>query len=167
MDLKDKREYLFRKQRGKTYLSKYLEELNAILDTAKGSYQVLSLEETDRILQRSAESINKEKVLKYQLEFDHKEEFLIDCMIECNRLLSGMIYLFTGYSEDCGLAVVDTLMMLKPDFSFTSEHAGLISIISGDLSNKILLDFYEENNEYFLEIEIYGDLWGSIEPLYA
>jgi len=35
------------------------------------------------------------------------------------------------------------------------DHSGIITLISSDVKNKILLDFYEEDGLQYLEIESY------------
>lgn len=138
---------------GKQYLNKYLLELNLLTNKPVNETNLLSIIETDNI-----KFLSDEYNYKITIAFDNKSE-LADVI---SKMLNGKdcpCYLFTGYSDDCGALRIDSLESFNIDFSFNDEHSGLIRIISEDFRNKLVLDFFEENNEYSLEIEIYGKNW--------
>lgn len=159
---KARQDFLFRQQRGKQYLKDYLKELTTIFDVNSAEILILSLEETDYITEQTRSKLNREILAKEVVLFNDKERLLSIYADKCHRLLPNKIYVFTDYSKDCGVAVIDKLTRIKPTFSFDAEHGGLISILSEDLSNELILDFYEEKDEYFLEIEVLGNLWGKV-----
>lgn len=159
-----KREFLFRKQNGRTNLPKYIEELNNLLDTAKGNYQLLNLKNTDKVLQRAYQINNPKKT--FQLKFYEKDKFLQECFTKCSKKPPDKAYFYIDFSKDCGITFIDSLLMIKTDFSFSSEHAGIIVIISEDLNNKIVLDYYEENEDSIIEIELCGEEWSKVKVKY-
>lgn len=161
MNINDKRELLFRKQRGKTYLQKYFQELNTLLNKDLGEYKILDLEETDRIIN----GIKDSYCFKERIIFDQRKTYLDYYFHQYLQFNQSKVYLFTNYSIDCGITILDNLNMFKTDFDFYSEHAGLISLISEDLLTKIVLDFEEQNGQYFLEIELHGECWEKVKKL--
>lgn len=162
MNKEDKQAILFRKQRCQQHLATYLKELKAVFNVNSNEVTILNLEETDSIGEQSSGKINNNIASKKIIPFDHKENFLRFYIDNCSRLQPGNVYVFTDYSKDCGAAVFNSLKCLNPIFAFNAEHAGIISILSQDLANKLILDFYEENNKLFLEVEALGSLWGEV-----
>ena len=162
----DRKAYLFRKQRRKELMPMYLAELNAILDAVKGGYVVKETDETDIIMQAGHDNIPTEPEKKVQVRFGLKDRFLTNVFTQCNARLSGKVYLWTDYSSDCGIAEIDSIMMINPAFEFKAEHAGLIIIFSENLRNKLLLDFYEGGGENFIEAAFFGNDWGGIEIIH-
>jgi hypothetical protein len=162
MNKEEKRGRLFRKQRCKQHLAAYLKELEDIFNVNSNEVTILSLEETDSINEQSRDKLNNKISSKKIVPFDDKENFLKFYIDNCLRLQPGKVYAFTDYSKDCGAAVLNDLKCLNPIFAFNAEHTGIISILSQDLANKLILDFYEENNKLFLEVEALGSLWGEV-----
>ncbi|OMP74934.1 hypothetical protein BW716_32820 [[Flexibacter] sp. ATCC 35208] len=140
----------------------YLKELEATFNVNGNEITILSLEETDSIIEQSVDKTNNDIISKQIIPFDDKEDILRFYIDNCSRLQPNKVYVVTDYSKECGVAVLDSLIRLNPNFAFNAEHTGIISILSEDLSNKLILDFYEENDRFFLEIETAGNLWGKI-----
>ncbi len=138
---------------GKSNLNEYLRELNAITNIDVNQKDLLSIVESDKIVYDNNNDFYKAKIL-----FNDKERLLL-FIGDLLKLRDGKALLSTAYSKDCGLLEVRSLKDFNVNFRFDDEHSGLITIILKDLSNKLLLDFYEENQELYLEIETYGDDW--------
>ena len=66
-----------------------------------------------------------------------------------------------GYSEICGISELNDINHFNVDFSFEDEHTGTIILYSYDLDNELLIDFYEEYSEYYMDIELYGYRWNQ------
>lgn len=144
---------------GKSYLKEYLKELEAITNIDVSKKNLLSIVESDKVtFDRGSESY-KAKIL-----FNDKERLLI-FIGDLLELKDGEAFLSTAYSKDCGLLQLNSLKDFNVNFNFNDEHSGLITIVLKDLSNKLLLDFYEENQEQYLEIEVYGDNWSKARIL--
>ncbi len=141
---------------GRQHLVAYLKELNAITNKKVDESMLLSIVDSDKVNSTLFEECYKTRIL-----FSDKEKLLL----LIGRLISlkdGKIYLYTSYSEDCGLLKLDSLKDFNVNFNFNDEHYGLIIIILQDLSNKLILDFYEEKERYYLEIEAYGGDWSKL-----
>ena len=139
--LEQKKRRLF----GKQYLSEYQEVINKI---TKNDFKILSIVETDKL-------IEKESKLKLRFSkkilFNDKEE--LKSIIFNNFNTNDSVYIFTSLSRDCGAVLIDSIIYFN--FNFMDDHSGIISLISSDVKNKILLDFYEEDGLQYLEIESY------------
>ena len=141
--LEQKKRRLF----GKQYLIEYQEVINKI---TKNDFKILSIVETDKL-------IEKESKLKLRFSkkilFNDKEE--LKSIIFNNFNTNDSVYIFTSLSRDCGAVLIDYIIYFNFNFNFMDDHSGIISLISSDVKNKILLDFYEEDGLQYLEIESY------------
>ena len=139
--LEQKKRRLF----GKQYLSEYQEVINKI---TKNDFKILSIVETDKLI----EKVSKLKLrFSKKILFNDKEE--LKSIIFNNFNTNDSVYIFTSLSRDCGAVLIDSIIYFN--FNFMDDHSGIISLISSDVKNKILLDFYEEDGLQYLEIESY------------
>lgn len=144
---------------GKSNLNEYLKELEAITKINVSQKDLLSIVETDKVIFDRDDKSYKAKIL-----FNDKERLLI-FIGDLFKLKDGKAFLSTAHSKDCGLLEMNSLKDFNVNFNLNDEHSGLITIVLKDLSNKLLLDFYEENEEQYLEIEVYGDDWSKARIL--
>lgn len=154
MDINNNETYEQKKRRlsGKiNFMSEYLQILNRILKMKITTNQLLSIVETDNFL-----SSNKKwnKVYKKTIPFEQKNELrrIIHSTIQ-NESIPYLVYL--NQSLLCGLCIIPNLYVFNWNFKFNDEPYGLIIFIRKDGKEKIVLDFYEEDLEYFLDIIIY------------
>ncbi len=142
---------------GKQHLSEYIRELNALTKIEVTPNMLISIEESDKVV-----NFNRNYSNKGIIDFINKQKLslLINELIEYKDI---PCYLFTAYSNDCGLLKLESIKDFNENFNFQDEHSGFIKIILEDLSNEMILDFYQENNKHLLEIEIYGEDWAKAE----
>ena len=141
--LEQKKRRLF----GKQYLIEYQEVINKI---TKNDFKILSIVETDKLI----EKVSKLKLrFSKKILFNDKEE--LKSIIFNNFNTNDSVYIFTSLSRDCGAVLIDSIIYFNFNFNFMDDHSGIISLISSDVKNKILLDFYEEDGLQYLEIESY------------
>lgn len=57
--------------------------------------------------------------------------------------------------RECGLLPIPNLSVFNWDFKYEDEKSGIIVFIRQDKKEELVLDFYEEDFQYFLDIEIY------------
>ncbi len=134
---------------GKQHLPLYLAELRRLTNIDDPKKNILSIEETDKIL-----NIKFSNFLKFSHKFFFDEKIKLKTEIEKYVANDQKHYLFTSYSEDCGACLINKLSDFNFNFEFDDELFGLVTLVSGDLSMEFLLDFYEENNDKFIELEI-------------
>lgn len=152
-----KRELLMQKTNAKKYLQQYLAELNAICTQPINEDQLLSLEKTYDIIEQIKSSIPSESFVKEQIEFDQKER-IRQVVNESSDFFVNGLYLFTEHSKMCGALYLENIRHFNSDFVFTTEHAGIISLINKEVTYKLLFDFYEEKSTQLMEIEQYKKL---------
>lgn len=66
-------------------------------------------------------------------------------------------------SKNYGVYLLLTINEFNSDFYFNDDSSGIFSLVSEKMDNEMILDFYEEDNSEYLEIELYGKQWSSIE----
>ncbi|MBB2145808.1 hypothetical protein GM921_09940 [Pedobacter sp. LMG 31464] len=137
---------------GKQKISDYLIELNNILKINVSSKDLLTIEETDFIL---SNPYKLQTFFKKTILFEHKAE--LESAIVNNILESDYGYfIFISDVLQCGAIRISSLNDFNFNFSYDDLNTGIISIVREDLSEKITLDFYEENWLKYIEIELFG-----------
>lgn len=138
------------------YIKIYIEELSRLVNSEFNEADLSSSELLEKI--RTAH-IDRENGFKIQIPFSDKSTLkkLIDelCLISS----SDGIYIVTDYSNYCGALFLNSICEFNSNFNFSDEHAGIVTIISQDLENELVLDFSEEDHRQILEIEVYGKIW--------
>ena len=136
---------------GKQFLPQYLEELNKILKIHVDSTNLSSIVEMDEVRQNI---LAKKLKYKFKILFNEKEK-LKEIIFSNIERFNDKYYVFTSYSMNCGILMIDSLQEFNFDFSFEDMRSGIITLTRADLFEEILLDFNEENGVEYLEIEIY------------
>ncbi|TGN30004.1 hypothetical protein [Empedobacter tilapiae] len=134
---------------GRQYLEEYLKIIHKI--TIIKNPKIISIVETDRI-NNNQNKLNNSFSIK--LLFNNKSD--LKNIILKQFKSKDTVYLFIPLSEDCGAIEMDSIINFNFNFNFTDEPSGIISIISKNLKEKILLDFYEEQEVKYIEFEYYS-----------
>lgn len=142
---------------GKKLLNDYLKELEALTNIEIKEDLLLSIPDTDSI-----GKISKEHMYKSTISFNEKEKLLL-YIGELINIKDGNCFLYITYSRDCGALKLSSLKDFNTNFKFYDEHAGILSIVMADLTNELLLDYYEEDGEHYLEIEAFGEEWSKVK----
>lgn len=160
-DFQAKKDYLIRHSKGKVVREKYFEELSKLFHTQVQDSMLIELSESDKLISERKESQEFEDTkLKVTILFDDKTA-LSNLMKQAYAIYSGEIIIWTDYSRYCGMIRLPNLQLFNTFFEFSSEHYGLLNIISYDWHNEIQLDYYEEAGEYYLELVFIGPEWNS------
>jgi hypothetical protein len=156
--MKTRREILSTKAYGKIYRNQHIAELNALIKVPIQEENFMSVEDTDTFMNIRLMYVSR---LKKTTPFSDKHILcsVIDCIANHYK---GSVLFFSYYSEYCGMYVLNTIADFNCNFGFYDESKGLISLQTSNNNNRLVIDFYEEYNEYLLDIEVYGDLWCSI-----
>ena len=142
--LEQKKRRLF----GKQYSDEYRVIINKITISNSNNFKILSIPETDNLIDDIANLKLKSSV---KLLFNEKLLLKKNVLEKLNTVCG--IYLFTSLSKDCGAVLIDSINLFNFDFNFTDDDSGIISIVASNLKDKILLDFYEEDGTEYIEIE--------------
>jgi hypothetical protein len=157
----ENRKMLFQKAKGKSLISIYLKELNLLTRQMVEAKDLITIEDTVRIIHKRKEISNTIPFEKLTLSFEAKDR-LSSYLAKMAEIKKGKVYLFTEYSKNCGALLLNSLNDFNHKFSFNDEHSGIISFLSEDLKDKLVLDFYVENDKYILELETQGFVWNSV-----
>lgn len=149
--LEQKKRRLF----GKQYLEIYKKELSNLVNSEISQYELLTLLETDELhLNATTENFNIKKV-----DFNLKSDVLRKLFKSFLENKSEKYFLLSSYYKDCGALVIKSLDDFNVNFKFEGEHTGLIVIFDFELENKILLDYYDEEQMKNIDIEVFGKDW--------
>ena len=124
---------------GKQYLNDYLSVLNKLSLIKIENKNLLSIVETDMIIEK-ASSLLLSNSLK--INFLNKDELKKEILNIFNY--QDRVYLFTSLSKDCGTVEINMLNEFNFNFNYNDDTSGIIILISTSGEKKIILDFYEE-----------------------
>ncbi len=115
-------------------------------------------------IQKASQKFITQKVSTYEIPFSQRNstKFLkiIEELYNKNPL---PIYIWTPRTIDCGTFLVFSLRDIHFNFEFNINTEGIIVLLSHDLVDRVLLDFFELNTgERRMKIAIQGDNWESI-----
>lgn len=149
MDTKQyKRELIYRRGNGKSILNTYKEKIFSLFNIHDDDITFLTLQETDEIIRSQ-----KENRKEYS-----KEKFSVnDSTIIFNsiRVCCGEYYIFIDDDwKYCGCFLINSLSLLNTEFVFGTKIINGVFFISVDLKNTIDLDYYEEDNIFYIEKRI-------------
>ena len=134
------------------YLPTYLKDLSALLQRNVTKENLLSLMETN-VFFENVQKIHYEQIYKATFDFANKPSvvnFVHEHVTQWD--VPYMIYLCDV--DYCGMLEIPSLSCFNWNFQFTDEHCGLVGFIRKDAQEKILLDYYEEELDYFIDIKI-------------
>lgn len=135
------------------YLPAYLKDLSALLQREVSAEELWSLPDTEAFFKKSRE-VNLKMVFKETLNFSDKLS-LLRIAHENVEQWDSPYMMYLSDVETCGLLEIPTLSCFNWNFQFTDEHCGIIFFIRKDKREKIVLDFYEEYSEYFIDVEVF------------
>lgn len=67
-----------------------------------------------------------------------------------------------GFSEMCGIVLLEYIDLFNMNFAFDDEHSGLIVFYDKELKNSLIVDFYKENEICYYDLEVVGEEWIKI-----
>ena len=86
-------------------------------------------------------------------------EILKGVITKIQLVYSASVYMSIGYSDMCGLVMIERISLFNSDFEFNDEHSGLIVLYDKSASNKLVIDFYEEGCTCFYDLQLFGEQW--------
>ncbi|MBO7608211.1 MAG: hypothetical protein J6T28_11460 [Paludibacteraceae bacterium] len=151
--------FLMRKNQGRLDMPKYIKELGSLV--RDDAYEVIGLEASDVIMGKIRENWpNYSRIKRIYTELPFEDRTILKRIVK-NIAVDKRCYLSMGYSEICGIAELNDITRFNADFRWEDEHTGMITLYSYDLINELIIDFYEEYNEYFIDLDLYGYRWNQ------
>ncbi|MHC5310906.1 hypothetical protein ACYSNM_12750 [Myroides sp. LJL116] len=135
---------------GRKYFNEYMDVIKRITLLNENEVRVLSIVETDDIIEKERELQLKSSIKVFFKDKDVLRKFTLD-----KFRTEDCIYLFTNFSQDCGALAMDSINSFNFQFDFNDDPSGIIKLINSSLEDKILLDFYEEQGLKYIEVEYY------------
>jgi hypothetical protein len=153
-ELKYRKELLIRKNRCKEFHGKYLMKISNLFLVDTTEIKFLSLEESDLIKKKD---INH-KICNKRYIASNKSD--LNSLTELLKNTKGSYYVFIDHDwEYCGCFIINSLDIINENFMFEDYVTDDIVFIENSFLSKIRLDYYEMNNEFYIDYEIYNDLF--------
>lgn len=158
-----RREEMVRRLTYRHNIASHLSQLSHLVNREVTADDLLSLEATEAIREQSRSLLKNDPLKKFQIQFSEKAEARFAAFIKNLHALNPKpIYIWTDHTIECGLYEVGSILEINFKFEYSKFPAGIMSFVTKDFSDKLLLDFFEESNgERFIEIELTGDHWPS------
>ena len=146
--LHKKKELLYRKAHGKVILDSYLSKV-AYIFPSEVQPKLLSLEETDAILEHF-------RIASTQIHKESTRIFAHELRIELLAIQKSGETFYVLIDDDwkyCGAIKIDHIEKLNTSAKFADIILNDLFFISSDMSMAVSLDFFEMNDEYFIDID--------------
>lgn len=148
--------------RYKVNLNLHLLELNCFVLKRLSDSDLLPVEKTKSILEQS-QHLNQMTPFKFTIPFEEKGSERFKKYIEqLQTTNSSGVYIWIERTNDCGTSVINSLLDINWGFDFSCSKNGILVFETLDLQDRILFDFFEEDGEHYLEIEVRGTHWPKI-----
>jgi hypothetical protein len=146
------------------YLEQYLKELSQLLGRTVLLEELGSPEEAQALRVAAQQLLYQPSVVR-EIGFDEKKTSrfrkFVERLVEVNP---NPVYVFTPRTISCGVLEIDTLRDVRFDFDFGLNPEGILSFVTRNLSDSLLLDFFESpGGERRVEVEAQGASWARIE----
>ncbi len=142
------------------HLARHLAELGRLLKREVLPEHLLSLDATEALLARSR-ATRRTPDWKQSVPFGDKNNGHLGW---ANEFKSDPVYLWTALTNICGAHPPVRLSEIDFGFSFNLCPEGILEVLSVDLENRMLLDWYEEGGAELLDLEVTGSRWGAAMP---
>ena len=150
------------KIRYKVNLKPHLHELNCFTMKTMDELDLVPVEQTRAILNQ-VRMLGETPSFKFTIPFEEKNTDKFKSYItQLQNANSAGVYIWINRTNDCGTSILRSLHDIKWDFEFTCTDHGIFELETTDLKDSILFDFFEENGENWLEIEVSGANWPKI-----
>lgn len=142
------------------HMASHLQQLGQILHRSLRSQDLLSVAATIELRNRLMK-VNRQPRWRHVTEFSQLSGESFGTFV---RRLAGdtraRVYIWTPSTNVCGALPPVSLLDIAFDFPFSINPEGIISFLTDDGLNELLLDFSHESSGEVVEIEGSGELWG-------
>jgi hypothetical protein len=145
-------------------LGRHLTELSRVLRRDIRCEDLMSVEETERILYRS-KATPRAAGWKLTVPFEEKGlPWFLALIRALESAHPGRVLLWTPLASACGLPKSVALAEIDFGFSFDLNPEGILEVLTEDLENRLILDYAMEGNRAMLEVEVSGLHWAGVSP---
>jgi hypothetical protein len=138
----------------------YLVELSVLLNRDVQASELSSPAETQEAQTKSKALVMK-PLTTFVIPFTDKSSARFRSFIQrLNEKVEGPVRLFTPYTLKFGFVETASLLDINFEFPFNVNRDGILSIVSHDVLNSLLLDFFvSDAGVETLEVELEGSEW--------
>jgi hypothetical protein len=150
--MSNQKDLLYRKANGKKLLNAYLEKTSSLFSAGSG-LEIISLEETDLVLDRF-------KIMSAQLKHEARRISRGELHIELSAIKRHRKGFYIFIDEDwkyCGALLVPNLEALNVNVEFGKKILNDMIFVSCEMSFAISFDFSESAGSYLIDIEKWQD----------
>lgn len=143
----------------------YLDKLECLMGFRSKLETLSSIEFVDEIRDKINRNIKSTAVATTTIPFAERVSAgfvaLIEELVMRN---SHPVFIWIEKANECGLAPAIRLNDFLFSFGFDSIPEGLISLITSDAKDKLLMDFEEDDDgSRIMTIELHGEHWGGVK----
>lgn len=144
-------------------IASHLSQLSHLTNREVTAGDLLSLEATRAIREQPRPLLKNRPLKKFKIRFSEKTDARFTAFIKSLHALNPKpIYIWIDHTNECGLYEIGSILEINFKFEYSKFPAGIMSFVTKDFSDKLLLDFFEESTgEKYIEIELTGDRWSS------
>lgn len=142
----------------------YLQELSELTGNSITNTNLLSYSDTKEIQGKSVKALNLLRKKTFQIAFDEKKsDRFLNYIHNLSRANPSAVYIWTHATNSCGSLKIDSLLSIKFEFVYTVNSQGIVSFLSENCSDRLLLDFTEnESGDRVLTVETQGVTWPDV-----
>ncbi len=144
------------------HLKSHLDELSGLIGRQVAVSDLEEVELTQTVRQKSM-SLSTYPKKCFEILFREKSERRFGAYLgNLSSANPAPIYLWTRYSDECGLLRISTLADIDLSFPFDASDAGILSLVTEDFMDQLSLDYFEEGGELLLEVSTQGRSWPTV-----
>ena len=145
----------------KRNIQSYISQLSHLSNREVKAADLLSLEATN-VIREQAKLLPNKPFQKFKIKFSEKlDERFAMFVKNLYSLNSTPIHIWLKHTNTCGLFEIRSIMEFNFNFDYSVVNEGIISLLTKDLNDNIILDFFEDSGEKFIEIELRGKNWST------
>jgi hypothetical protein len=149
----------------KRNLAKYLDELKMLTGKDISPKELTSIEEVGHVRAASMAALKGNGKARFAIAFDERtSDRFRNFVLSLRNANSRPVYIWTDRSDSCGLYKVESIDQVNFAFPFDINSNGVVTFRTEDFSDKLLLDFSEDDlGERILEVELTGKHWSLVQ----
>lgn len=154
---------LSEKLRQKLNLKRYLDELTALIGRPVHADELGSLEQAAS-MREAAQKFRAQAAQVCEIPFSERcsarFKGFVHRLQEANP---SSVYIWTPRTINCGTLIVASLPVVRFDFDFEINDEGILTFLTGDLEDSLLLDFsVSPIGEQVMRVETQGANWARV-----
>lgn len=156
-EFQKKKSFLMRKSHGKNVIENYRAMLEYLFSECAEEIIIIDLESSDLLRAKAAEK-EVQTLQRIHTSFNNRG-VLRNIVAKLITQYNSEVYFFCEYAEFCGIARIPSLECLHCDFEYNKQFPSIFWFYTPDMENLFVVDFGEEHDDLYLELEVGGKMW--------